>query len=375
MARFIRRNYKSIINKYKMIDSWFWCRYSINTYNGCQFGCIYCDARSAKYHLPEDFENKIIVKNNVREMLEKRIGRARTVLPDVVVFSGTTDAYQAAEKKFHNTRQCLEVLLKYKYPVPICTTSTLVLRDIDLLNEIGRQNWSTVSVTITTTNEKKAGFLEKLAPTPAERFAVIKKIKEQAPNIQTGVLLIPTIPFLTDSDEDLENMVKKTKDSGADYLLFGGGMTLRDRQATWFINHLKQEYPRLVTEYEKLFDFSYNSDSYQGNREAQKNYSERVNMKLFELCKKYNLAYRIKRFIPSDFRKVNYKIAEKFLNSAYKKQMTGRHWMTSFRAGHEIQNLTVSVKEIAEKGQWHLLKNINMQVREYLKEYLVTADE
>ena len=93
MAQFIRQDFKSIINKYKWIDQWFWCRYSINTYNGCQFGCIYCDARSSKYHLPTDFENQIIIKNNVAAILDKRLSAARTFLADVVALSGTTDPY------------------------------------------------------------------------------------------------------------------------------------------------------------------------------------------------------------------------------------------------------------------------------------------
>ena len=73
MAEFFNQDFKSILNKYKYLDSWFWCRYSINPYNGCQFGCVYCDARSQKYHLPMDFENKIVIKNSVATLLDKRI--------------------------------------------------------------------------------------------------------------------------------------------------------------------------------------------------------------------------------------------------------------------------------------------------------------
>ena len=99
MPEFIEQEFKSIINKLKFIDNWFWCRYTINPYNGCLFGCVYCDARSAKYHMPEDFENKIIIKRNVRELLDNRLSRARTFLKDVVGFGGVTDSFQAAEKK------------------------------------------------------------------------------------------------------------------------------------------------------------------------------------------------------------------------------------------------------------------------------------
>ncbi|MDX1436622.1 MAG: hypothetical protein R3335_07425, partial [Anaerolineales bacterium] len=104
MAQFIEKQYKSILNTLKYIDSWFWARYTINPYNGCQFGCTYCDARSAKYDMPEDFEDRIVIKEEVGPMLERRISRARTLLPDVVVIGGVTDGYQPADKKYENTR-------------------------------------------------------------------------------------------------------------------------------------------------------------------------------------------------------------------------------------------------------------------------------
>jgi DNA repair photolyase len=75
MIKYTHKEFKTILNKRKFIDGWFWDRYGINGYNGCIFGCVYCDSRSSEYHLPTDFENDIIVKTNVKEMLDKRIGR------------------------------------------------------------------------------------------------------------------------------------------------------------------------------------------------------------------------------------------------------------------------------------------------------------
>ena len=101
---FIEKEYKSIINKRKWIDSWFWERYSINPYNGCHFGCIYCDARSGKYHMPEQFEEEIVIKKHVAQMLDTRLTRARTFMPDIVGIGGVTDCYQLAEKIYKNTQ-------------------------------------------------------------------------------------------------------------------------------------------------------------------------------------------------------------------------------------------------------------------------------
>jgi len=230
MVKFIEKDFKSILNVHKFIDNWFWCKYGINTYNGCQFACIYCDSRSEKYYLPEDFQNDIIVKMNVREMLDKKLSRARTLLPDIVALSGANDPYQPAEMKYENTRQCLEILEKHKYPVHISTKSRLVLRDLNLLEQIGKNSWCTISVTITTTKPKIARFLEQKAPSPKQRFAIVKTIKEKTKHVQTGILFIPIVPCLCDQDENLEAMVKSTKEAGGDYILFGG-MTMRDRQA------------------------------------------------------------------------------------------------------------------------------------------------
>ncbi|MCP4416227.1 MAG: radical SAM protein, partial [Chloroflexi bacterium] len=221
MPKFIEKQYKSIINKKKYIDHWFWTRYSINPYNGCQFGCIYCDARSDHYHMPEDFENQIVIKTNVAEMLDQRISRARTFLPDVVGIGGVTDSYQPAEKKFANTRSILEVLAKHQFPVHLITKSTLVLRDLPLLEEIAQQTWCTVSLTITTIDPEKAKFLEKFAPSPAKRLEVLRQIKKNAPHVQTGALLIPLVPVLCDGESEVEELFTAVKQSNADYLMFG----------------------------------------------------------------------------------------------------------------------------------------------------------
>ena len=81
MVTYTEREFKSILNKHKHIDNWFWGRYSVNGYNGCQFGCVYCDSRSEKYHLPTDFENDIVVKTGVGEMLDRKKIKVKRIVP------------------------------------------------------------------------------------------------------------------------------------------------------------------------------------------------------------------------------------------------------------------------------------------------------
>ena len=241
MPSFKEQEFKSLINKKKHIDSWFWDRYTINPYNGCLFGCIYCDARSEHYHMPKQFENEIVIKKNVGELLQQRLKKARSFLPDVVGIGGVTDSYQPAERIYRNTRQILEVLSRYRYPVHIATKSTLVLEDLDLLKKIAQQTWCTISVTITTIKPDKAKFLDFRAPNPQKRLDIIRQIKANTPEIQTGILLIPLVPFLGDDPKDLDQLFQEAKTAGADYVLFGGGMTLRNKQALWFLKHLKEK--------------------------------------------------------------------------------------------------------------------------------------
>ena len=367
MIKYIPKEFKTILNKYRFIDSWFWCRYSINPYNGCEFACTYCDSRSHKYHLQPEFDHIIYVKNNVGTMLDNRLRRARTLLPDVVAIGGTCDAYQPAEANYENTRQCLEALLKYHYPVCISTKSTLILRDLDMLSRIAKDNWCTVAVTVTTLDRELAGFLEPKAPFPEKRLNMVKEIKKKCPEIQTGVNFIPIVPFLTDEERNMEEVVAGVKDAGADFILFGGGITMRDNQALWFMQRLSEEFPHLVERYEQLYQAIYlPEEGYVGKYEPERSYSRRINKKMLDLCHKYKLPFRLKRYIPDDFRKQNYLVAQKLLDESYMSQMRGKPWTKTFWAGQNINNLGEPIEEIARRNELRKIRNVDPAIEEYV---------
>ena len=370
MPRFIEKQYKSIINKNKFIDHWFWTRYSINPYNGCQFGCIYCDARSDHYHMPEDFENEILVKTNVGPMLDQRISRARTFLPDVVGIGGVTDSYQPAEKKYGNTRAILEVLAKHRYPIHLITKSTLVLRDLSLLEEIAQQTWCTVSVTITTTDPEKSKLLEKFAPSPAKRLDVLRQIKATAPHVQTGALLIPLIPVLCDDPAEVEALFTAVKQTDADYLMFGGAMTLRNRQADWFLYQLQQARPDVYEQYAELYEFTADGETYDGRYVPAGEYMQAQHERLFALSQKHKLPHRIKRFIPNDWRRTNYRIAERMLNVAFERQMLGQSWETLFWAAQNIHNLKEPLEAVAARGELGQINNVRGRIKTRIQKIL-----
>ncbi len=370
MVRYLEREFKSILNVRKSINDWFWDKYGINPYNGCQFGCVYCDSRSAKYNLPTDFESSIIVKKNADVLLEKRLGRAKTLLRDVIGIGGTTDPYQRAELRYGNTRKCLEVIRKYRFPVHIATKSPLVLKDLDILEEIGESSWCTVSVTVTTLDHGVSRFLERGAGLPEKRFEIIRRIKSATKNIQAGILFMPIVPFLCDSKENIEAVVKMASESGADFVLFGGGMTMRDVQALWFLKHLKVAYPKLIPEYERLYGFTYDEYRYGGTYEPKSSYYVQPTRFFIEATDGYGMARRIKRFIPDDYRRYNYIVSERLFNMAYERRIRGKFWDAFFWAARSVQVLRESVKDIAVRGELTRIRGVGPKIASYIEEQL-----
>ncbi len=367
MVKYIYKEFKSVINKLKYPDSWFWSRYTLNTYSGCAHACIYCDARSERYYI-EDFENEVIIKTNFDKKLDQRLKRARTLLPDVIAPGGVNDAYQQIEKKIEHTRKVLEVIAKHKFPINIATKSDLITRDIDILQKIANDTWCTVGFSISTTDEELAKFLEPYSSKPSERLEALKIIKKKAPNIQVGTYFIPIIPFLEDNEENLEDVIKKSKENGVDFILFSPGLTLRDSQAQYFINKLKNsKYIHIVKPLLNL---------YKGQIHPPSDYTKKINTKLWNLCQKYGVNIRVKRWIPSDYRKWNYKISELLLNKEYIDVLnTGKSNKTLMWAGLNLNNLEESILDVYKRGEMHTIKNFNPKIIELIEPYLEKSKE
>ena len=185
---------------------------------------------------------------------------------------------------------------------------------------------------------------------------------------------MPVIPFLTDAEWQLEELVKKAKDSGADYLLFGAGMTMRNIQALWFLKQLRKTFPKLIYKYEQLYHFKYDENNYNGNYTVSGDYYRQINSILAELCYKYSLPIRIKRYIPNDFRKLNYIISEKLLNKAYELQLRNISDKDTFWLGMNIQNLKESIVSIFQKDQLDSLNNMNKDLKEFIVKEIKNID-
>lgn len=203
---------KNIVSKSNSPDLPF--SLSINPYQGCEHGCLYCYARNAHeyYGLSSglDFERKIIVKKNAAELLEKFFNKNGYV-PDTIMLSGNTDCYQPIEKKLKITRSLLEVFLKYRHPVSIISKNNLMIRDIDILSELAKLNLVQVAVTVNSLNESLRLKLEPRTVTAQSRISLISKLSEY--NIPVKLMCAPIIPGL--NSDELPAIIKAAADAGA----------------------------------------------------------------------------------------------------------------------------------------------------------------
>ena len=263
-VKYEHKDFKTVLKVMKFPDSWFWCKYIINCYNGCEHACIYCDTRSFRYYLHQDFGQtvyiKTINKKPIGEALDERLKRARKLLPDITIIGSAGDAYQPTEMEYGQTRQILQVLLKHKYPLSILTKSDMIQNDLDLISKIAKASWAAVSFTITTLNKEINEFLEPGAPSAENRMKCLELINEEYPEIHTGVFIMPIVPYLTDDEETLEEIIRRSKEGGAKCILFSG-MTMRDFQAVFFMTKLEEKYPELIPKYNNLYNANYTSET------------------------------------------------------------------------------------------------------------------
>jgi len=247
---------KSILLKRGKIDSWFVSRYGMNLYRGCTHNCVYCDGRAERYRVDGIFGENVAVKTNAVEVLRrelKPIGRRVKLKPGyVMIGGGVGDSYQPVEEKYQLTRRTLQLLCEYRRPVHILTKSTLVERDMDIIKRINQQNRAIVSFSLSSANAEVSAIFEPHVPSPSERLKTLAAFKKEG--IACGLFFLPVIPFITDTPEMIVETLRKARDVGVDFVIFGG-MTLKaGRQKDYFNKLLSEKCPELVTRYEEIYE-------------------------------------------------------------------------------------------------------------------------
>ncbi|QDU96989.1 PA0069 family radical SAM protein [Lignipirellula cremea] len=189
-------------------------RYSLNPYRGCVHACSYCYARNTHeylgYNAGLDFETKILVKQEAASLLRKFLGR-KAWQPEMIMFSGVTDCYQPAERQFRITRQCLEVAWECRQPIGIITKNALVLRDLDLLQQLAGENLVNVFLSINSLDPELARRMEPRTSIPAARLRAVQTLA--AAGVPVGVMTAPIIPGLNDSE--IPALLQAARQAGA----------------------------------------------------------------------------------------------------------------------------------------------------------------
>ncbi|WP_207429575.1 PA0069 family radical SAM protein [Pedobacter sp. SYSU D00535] len=216
-TQFFEEDAKSIISVAESPDISF--LYSINPYQGCEHGCLYCYARNIHeywgFSAGLDFERKIVVKRNAAKLLEQQFNKPNYV-PVPIMMSGNTDCYQPIERKLKITRSLLEVFLKYKHPVSIISKNNLVWRDIDLIRELAALNLVHVTVTINSLNENLRQKMEPRTVTAKSRLMLINKLASE--NIPVRLMMAPIVPGL--NSEEIPALIKAAADEGVSSAIF-----------------------------------------------------------------------------------------------------------------------------------------------------------
>jgi DNA repair photolyase len=203
---------KNIVNKVTSPD--LGMMYSMNPYQGCEHGCIYCYARNSHeywgFSAGLDFESKIIVKKNAPELLEKFLMHPSWQAVPISV-SGNTDCYQPLERKFEITRNILKVFAKYRHPLGMITKNGLITRDIDLLSDLASENLVHVYISITTLNEDLRRQMEPRTASGIKRLKTVEALAKAG--IPVGIMNAPIIPGL--NHHEIPTIIKAAADHGA----------------------------------------------------------------------------------------------------------------------------------------------------------------
>ncbi len=258
---------KSILNKTKKRDPWFLDDYTVNPYSGCSFNCLYCYIRGSKYGI--HMERKLGVKTNAPELLDKALRRrADKGEYGIIVLASATDPYLQAEKETLLTRELLEVILKYRFPVHLITKSDLILRDLDLIERIdkkailpkdlpGLDRGAIITFSFSTIDARVGRIFEPGAPSPLLRLEALKAISTRG--FLTGVSMMPLLPWISDNTESLEAMFGAFKANGAQYC-FPADLTLFGNDTsdsrTLMLRAVEKHYPQYLDKYKTYFENS-----------------------------------------------------------------------------------------------------------------------
>jgi DNA repair photolyase len=275
---------KTLLVRVKGPEDWFGLYYNMNLYRGCQHQCIYCDSRSECYQI-EDFDHDVLVKANAIELLRRELSGKRVI--GTIGTGSMNDPYMPLEAEIRLTGRAMEAIAEANFPVHVITKSDLVVRDIDLLKEISCKSYAAVTFTVTTAEDTLSKRLEPGAPVTAQRLKALQTLSRGG--ILAGVAMMPVLPFIEDTEENIRAIMRLAQEAGAKYILPAFGMTLRDRQRDYYYARLDRLFPGLRPRYEQAFGERYSAPA----RNAR-----HLGQVFAEMCQELGMAAKMPTFAP-----------------------------------------------------------------------------
>ena len=356
---------KSLLRKGKRIDSWFVSRYGMNIYRGCAHDCAYCDGRDERYRVEGTFGRDVAVKVNAPELLRRELDPSRKRKPwrrgFILLGGGVGDSYQPAERRAGVTRAVLEVIEAFGHPVHVLTKSTLVERDLDLLERIDRSHQAIVSMSLSSADDEVSRRFEPGCPSPSARLAALEAAK--ARGHATGVYLMPVIPFVTDTPAAMTATLTAVKAAGVDFVVFGG-MTLKDgRQRHHFLEVLRRYDPELEVE----LDIVYPPGQRWGN--ALPEYYEAITIAFSTLARRLGIPQRIPPRLYKDHIDLNDRVVVELDGIDHLLRSTGRR-STYRAAANAVAQLADPIDELRTRGELRRLRGVGPTTERIIKEII-----
>ncbi|MEV6650928.1 Rv2578c family radical SAM protein [Streptomyces sp. NPDC051219] len=254
--------------------------WTVNPYRGCTHACVYCFARKTHSYLDLDtglgFDSQIVVKINAPELLRRKLV-SRSWTGEHIAMGTNVDCYQRAEGRYRLMPGIIAALRDHANPFSILTKGTLLLRDLDLLQQAAQVTDVGISVSVGFVDSELWRTVEPGTPSPERRLDVVRALDEAG--IGCGVLMAPVIPFLGDSPGQLRATVRAIAASGATSVT-PLVLHLRPGAREWFMAWLAEHHPYLVRRYERL---------YAAGAYAPKWYQRRITRQVHELATEFGI--------------------------------------------------------------------------------------
>jgi DNA repair photolyase len=282
-------------------------KWDLNIYRGCEHRCKYCYALYSHKYLKsnyrktikpneansKNFFNNIYIKTNIAEELDKQLSKS-SWKNEMIAIGTVTDSYQPIEKEYGLMREVLDVLIKHKNPAIISTKSDIILRDLDLIEELSELNFINIATSITSLDLKIQKAIEPNTVSSKKRLDVLKKVRNQT-KASTGVHFMPIIPYISDNYKHIDAIFKNAEKRNIHTLIFGS-LNLYGETKKFFLKFIKKDFPETYSEIYSIYKTG----------RVDKNYSKELFTKINKIKTNYNISTNYRKVIEEklvDYRK------------------------------------------------------------------------